>query len=126
MNIFYLPINVLYPDTKSNRMIMREIKEPETMSFTDEKEANAMVQELTKCGLKVQKKKVKRRDNNVSMFFDEGKIYILDIYPPEIDIDTLSIMEVESYNSDLDPLELPESEENLNEILKYHREENVY
>ena len=126
MNIFYLPINVLYPDTKSNRMIMREIKEPEQMSFTDEKEANAMTQELTKCGLIVQRKKVKRRDNNVSMFFDEGKIYILDIYPPEIDIDTLSIMEVESYNSDLDPLELPESEENLNEILKYHREENVF
>lgn len=126
MNIYYLPINVLYPDSKSNRMIMREIKEPEQMSFTDEKEANFIAQELTNCGLIVQKKKVKRRDNNVSMFFDEGKVYILDIYPPEIDIDTLTILDVESYNSDLDPLELPEPEENISEILKYHKEENVY
>jgi len=126
MNIYYLPISVLYPDSKSNRMIMREIKEPENMSFTDEKEADVMSQELEKCGLTVQRRKVKRRDNNVSMFFDEGKVYILDIYPPEIDVDTLSIVNGESYDSDLDPLELPEPEENLSEILKYHKDDNVF
>lgn len=118
MNIVYFPTSVLYPDTKSNRMIMREIKEPEFVSFDNEEEANFLKQELEKCGLIVNKKRVKVRSDNVSIFFDTGYIYTLDVYPPEIDIDTFSVAQEEAYNVDLDPKELDESEEDLSEFIR--------
>jgi hypothetical protein len=117
--IMYLPTSVLYPDSKSNRMIMREVCEPETMQFNNAQEAENMKNELSKCGLIVTMKKVKIRHDNVSLFFDSGQIFLLDIYPPEIDIDTLSISSNEAYNDDLDPNELPALDDFLVEFIKF-------
>ena len=118
MNIVYFPTSVLYPDTRSNRMIMREIKEPESISFDNEQEASFLKQELEKCGLTVDKKRVKVRSDNVSIFFDSGYIYTLDIYPPEIDIDALSVTQEEAYDVDLDPKEINDSEEDISELIR--------
>lgn len=118
MNLAYLPISVLYPDASCNRMIMREIKEPESMQFYDEESANLMKHELEKCGLLITKKKVKMRSKDVSIFFDSGQMFLLDIYPPEIDLDSLSVVQLAAFNVDMDPKELPESEENIDEFLK--------
>lgn len=115
----YLPVSVLYPDFHTNRMIMREVKEPEIMQFDNEKDATLMKQELEKCGLFVTKKKVKIRHDNVSIFFDSGQIFILELFPPEIDVDELSISDSEAYSDDFDPEELPKAREDLTEFLKF-------
>lgn len=88
------------------------------MQFYDEESANLMKHELEKCGLLITKKKVKMRSKDVSIFFDSGQMFLLDIYPPEIDLDSLSVVQLAAFNVDMDPKELPESEENIDEFLK--------